>query len=85
MIQVLNLLGFTSERKRMSVIVRTPEGAIKIICKGADTVMLPRLKLDSPGAREVGWLRKNEEGKRETDFVSRHKSIFAKRADCRAA
>lgn len=28
----------------MSVIVRTPTGAIKIYCKGAETVILPRLK-----------------------------------------
>ncbi|CAM9975794.1 unnamed protein product, partial [Hapterophycus canaliculatus] len=34
---VLHVLGFTSDRKRMSVIVRTAEGTIKIICKGADT------------------------------------------------
>lgn len=51
--QVLHLLGFTSDRKRMSVIVRTEDGAIKIICKGADTVMLPRLRTDYPDAQEV--------------------------------
>lgn len=53
-LQVLYVLGFTSDRKRMSVIVRTPEGRIRIICKGADTVMLPRLRRDLPGMKEVG-------------------------------
>ncbi|CAN0321144.1 unnamed protein product, partial [Ectocarpus sp. 13 AM-2016] len=42
--KVLHVLGFTSDRKRMSVIVRTKDGTIKIICKGADTTMLPRLR-----------------------------------------
>lgn len=37
----------------MSVIVRMEDGLIKIICKGADTVMLPRLRIDYPGAQEV--------------------------------
>lgn len=61
--QVLHVIDFTSSRKRMSVVVRTPEGkkprrparprqrphppafagAIKVLCKGADTVLWPRL------------------------------------------
>lgn len=53
---MLHVLGFTSDRKRMSVIVRTGEGVIKIICKGADTVMLPRLRDDRPGEKEVRHL-----------------------------
>ena len=40
----LALLGFSSERKRMSSIYRTPEGKIVIVSKGADQVMLPRCK-----------------------------------------
>lgn len=36
--EILNVLEFTSQRKRMSVIVRTPQGQIKLYCKGADTV-----------------------------------------------
>lgn len=34
---------FTSERKRMSVILRTPEGKLVIFCKGADDVLKNRL------------------------------------------
>ncbi|XP_035230144.1 phospholipid-transporting ATPase IA-like [Stegodyphus dumicola] len=41
--EVLNVLEFTSDRKRMSVIVRTPNGKIKLYCKGADTVIYERL------------------------------------------
>ncbi|KAG6460163.1 hypothetical protein O3G_MSEX011818 [Manduca sexta] len=40
---VLNVIDFTSARKRMSVIVRTPTGGIKLYCKGADSVVYPRL------------------------------------------
>ena len=41
--QVLNVIEFTSTRKRMSIIVRTEEGEIKLYCKGADSVILERL------------------------------------------
>ena len=36
--KVLHVLEFTSSRKRMSVIVETPAGDIKLMCKGADSV-----------------------------------------------
>ena len=42
--EILNVIEFTSERKRMSVIVRTPEGKIKLYSKGADNVIYERLK-----------------------------------------
>ncbi|KAH8922693.1 aminophospholipid-transporting P-type ATPase [Atractiella rhizophila] len=41
--QVLNILEFNSTRKRMSSILRCPDGTIKLYCKGADTVILERL------------------------------------------
>lgn len=41
--EILNVIEFTSARKRMSVVVRTPEGKIKILCKGADSVIYERL------------------------------------------
>ncbi|XP_039266166.2 phospholipid-transporting ATPase IB-like isoform X2 [Styela clava] len=44
---VLNVLEFTSTRKRMSVIVRTPNGKIRLMCKGADNVIYERLAKDS--------------------------------------
>lgn len=34
--RLLNLLDFTSKRKRMSVIVRDEDGHILLMCKGAD-------------------------------------------------
>ncbi|KAI9099801.1 hypothetical protein DFS34DRAFT_507698 [Phlyctochytrium arcticum] len=41
---VLSVNEFNSTRKRMSVLVRTPEGQIKMYIKGADTVILERLQ-----------------------------------------
>ena len=41
--KVLNVIEFTSTRKRMSIIVRTPEGQIKLMSKGADSMILERL------------------------------------------
>ncbi|XP_029285689.1 phospholipid-transporting ATPase IC isoform X2 [Cottoperca gobio] len=44
--QLLALLDFTSKRRRMSVLVREPEGGLKLYCKGADIVILERLQKD---------------------------------------
>ncbi|KFW81267.1 putative phospholipid-transporting ATPase IK, partial [Manacus vitellinus] len=42
--QVLAMLDFNSDRKRMSVLVRDPQGSIRLYTKGADTVVLERLR-----------------------------------------
>ena len=39
----LKVLEFNSTRKRMSVIVRNPEGKLVLYCKGADSVVYARL------------------------------------------
>ena len=44
---ILDVIEFSSKRKRMSIIVRFPNGKICIFCKGADSAVLPRLKLAS--------------------------------------
>jgi phospholipid-transporting ATPase len=41
--EVLNVIEFTSTRKRMTVIVREPNGTIRLFCKGADTMVMERL------------------------------------------
>jgi phospholipid-transporting ATPase len=42
--ELLNLIEFTSTRKRMTVIVRTEDGKIRVMCKGADSIIASRLK-----------------------------------------
>ncbi|KAJ6426336.1 hypothetical protein OIU84_022031 [Salix udensis] len=41
--KLLNLLEFSSSRKRMSVIVRDEDGKIYLLCKGADSIIFDRL------------------------------------------
>ena len=41
--RILNTLEFNSTRKRMSAIVRMPDGKIKLFCKGADSMIYSRL------------------------------------------
>ena len=44
--ETLKIIEFNSTRKRMSMIVRTPEGKIELFCKGADNVILERASKD---------------------------------------
>jgi phospholipid-translocating ATPase len=41
--ELLTVIEFSSERRRMSVIVKTPKGEIVLYTKGADTVIYQRL------------------------------------------
>ncbi|KAJ3408052.1 hypothetical protein HDU80_007046 [Chytriomyces hyalinus] len=41
--EVLNINEFNSTRKRMSALIRMPDGSIKLYIKGADTVIMERL------------------------------------------
>ena len=53
--QFLEVLEFNSDRKRMSIIVRTPQGQLLVLCKGADTVIYERLR--KPETREEDEMR----------------------------
>ncbi|NXQ57227.1 AT8B3 ATPase, partial [Anthoscopus minutus] len=46
--EVLAMLDFNSDRKRMSVLVRDPQGTIRLYTKGADSVILERLQRRGP-------------------------------------
>ena len=41
--QLLHVLEFNSTRKRMSVIVKNPDGNIVLYTKGADTILFERM------------------------------------------
>ena len=51
--ELLCTLEFTSARKRMSVVVREPDGRLVLYCKGADSVVYPRLAADDPTAAQT--------------------------------
>ncbi|XP_077050771.1 phospholipid-transporting ATPase IC [Siphateles boraxobius] len=44
---MLALLDFNSDRKRMSIILKFPDGRIRLYCKGADTMVYQRLNPNS--------------------------------------
>ncbi|KAI0687946.1 phospholipid-translocating P-type ATPase [Cerioporus squamosus] len=46
--EILNVCEFNSTRKRMSTVVRCPDGKLKLFCKGADTVILERVSENQP-------------------------------------
>lgn len=43
--EILDVIEFSSKRKRMSVVVRLPDGRVCVFCKGADSVIMARLRL----------------------------------------
>lgn len=43
----LHVLEFDSDRKRMSVIVQYPDGSLWMLCKGAESTVLPRCVMGS--------------------------------------
>ncbi|KAK9256763.1 hypothetical protein V1507DRAFT_382252 [Lipomyces tetrasporus] len=68
--EILDTIEFSSARKRMSVVVRFPDGRICLLCKGADSIIFERLhsaKLAQAKKAEVQrrvTLRKNIEASR---------------------
>lgn len=57
--EILDVIEFSSSRKRMSIILKYPDGRIAVICKGADSAILPRLKMSSLAMQKVDEVRKS--------------------------
>lgn len=79
--EVLDVIEFSSQRKRMSIIVRMPDNTICVICKGADNVITSRLKLShlaEQKARDIGHrasLRKTFEKNKALHRMSMQMSV----------
>ncbi|GAB7347156.1 hypothetical protein MBLNU459_g3275t1 [Dothideomycetes sp. NU459] len=69
--EVLDVIEFSSKRKRMSVIVRFPDQRVCIICKGADTIVMQRLRLATLANQKMVEIEKR---------VTRRKSLEAHEA-----
>eukprot|EP00833_Pecoramyces_ruminatium_P011235 jgi/Orpsp1_1/1185267/evm.model.c7180000092991.1 len=54
--KILNVFEFNSDRKRMSVILRRPNGKIVLYCKGADDIMFGRLS-DNPKVNDPKYIQ----------------------------
>ncbi|GJC80479.1 putative phospholipid-transporting ATPase C821.13c [Colletotrichum liriopes] len=63
--EILDVIEFSSHRKRMSIVVRYPDGRICIICKGADSVILPRLKMANLALQKAQDVRKSADMEHE--------------------
>ncbi|KAI1339124.1 P-type ATPase [Xylariaceae sp. FL0016] len=70
--QILDVIEFSSKRKRMSIIVQYPDGRICIICKGADSMIMPRLKLAQLARQKATEVRKSADLERELLRRSEH-------------
>ena len=44
--QLLNIIEFSSARKRMTMVMRKPSGGLIVMGKGADSTLIPLLKKD---------------------------------------
>ncbi|KAJ2658567.1 phospholipid transporting ATPase [Coemansia sp. RSA 1200] len=51
--QLLATLEFTSSRKRMSVIVRREDGRVMLLCKGADSIIMERIRQNQERLRQL--------------------------------
>lgn len=51
--EILDVIEFSSKRKRMSIVLRCPDGRIWLVCKGADNAILPRLKHSDVAIRKA--------------------------------
>lgn len=71
--EILDVIEFSSKRKRMSIIVRRPDGRIWLICKGADTLVLPCLSISKPETSTLDRQYRNPTslswGRRSREFL----------------
>lgn len=58
--ELLNTVDFNSDRKRMSVIVRMPDGEIRLFTKGADMTVLPLLS-QNPAVNPEALLQQTQQ------------------------
>ena len=56
---ILNIINFTSERKRMSIIIKDNENNIKLYCKGADTEIKKRIINNNENSKYIHIISKN--------------------------
>lgn len=73
--EILDVVDFTSARKRMSVIVKFPDGSINLFCKGADNVIMERLSNAAIAEAEKSELARSvsERRKAESDLIMRQR------------
>lgn len=59
--EILDVIEFSSKRKRMSIILRCPDRRIWLISKGADSMILPRLRMAQVALQKAEEVRHSAE------------------------
>ncbi|KAF2851337.1 phospholipid-translocating P-type ATPase [Plenodomus tracheiphilus IPT5] len=65
--EILDVIEFSSKRKRMSIVLRFPDGRICIICKGADSIILQRLKLATLANKKMVEIERRANARKSMD------------------
>lgn len=65
--EVLDVVEFSSKRKRMSIVIRFPDGRICLFCKGADSTIIPRLKSAREAAQKDEEIRRSMTAQRRSE------------------
>lgn len=75
--EILNVVEFSSARKRMSIVVKFPDGRICVFCKGADNIILERLRLSDLAATKATEINRQSTIRKtaEADLVAARNSI----------
>ncbi|KAK2799531.1 hypothetical protein FQN51_006845 [Onygenales sp. PD_10] len=83
--EILDVIEFSSARKRMSIVVRMPDGRICIFCKGADSTLMGLLKRSALAIEKVAEIesRANMRKSMEAKEVMRRNSQQAHRKDAK--
>ena len=63
--EILDVIEFSSKRKRMSIVIRCPDGKILLLCKGADSVVVPRLQQAALASRKSQEVRRSVQIERD--------------------
>jgi phospholipid-translocating ATPase len=79
--EILDVIEFSSKRKRMSIIIRFPDGRICILCKGADSIVMQRLKLATLANKKMVEIesKANKRKSMEVQYAIARKSEHAER------
>jgi phospholipid-translocating ATPase len=80
--EIMDVIEFSSKRKRMSVVVRFPDKRICVMCKGADSVIMERLRLAALAAQKVIEIEKRASNRKsmETQNALARKSSQVERS-----
>lgn len=80
--EIMDVIEFSSKRKRMSVVVRFPDKRICVMCKGADSMIMERLRLAKLAAQKVIEIEKRASNRKsmEAQYAMARKSTQVERS-----